>query len=182
MPFTPIFPGPIEGWTVNYSRRHFWRVERSMEFEDVMQEAYIVFLRCASKYPDVETPQHFMALYKMAWANELIELAKEDTKLRAMVSSTPITPEGEEHQLEPVGELYHDGHLSLLLSQAPKEVLMVLNLFLSAPLEITELALAGWGGRDKRTKTGGSSRICKMLGLPPDLDVLTLVEDYFRPS
>jgi hypothetical protein len=56
-----------------------------------------------------------------------------------------------------------------------------LNLFLSAPTEIIELALAGWKGKDKRCKTNGSKKICHMLGLPQDLDVLQLVEDYFQP-
>lgn len=172
------FAGPVEGWTVNFCKVNFWRVESSMTMDDVMQEAYIVFMRVAKAYPDLETPQHFMALYKRAWVNEFTNLAHQDTKLRAM---TPEMTETSEGGVEPTGELYNDGHLAIMLRQAPREVLMVLNLFLNAPTEIVEVALSSWKGRDRRCKAGGSSRICQMLGLPTDLDVMKMVEDYFQP-
>jgi hypothetical protein len=181
MTYVPQFNGPIEGWTVNYCRLNFWRVNGSMEWADVMQEAYLVFLRCASKYPALETPQHFMALYKMAWYHEFTDLAHKDTRLRLMVSETTMTQDGEEINYEPIGDLNHDGSLATLLRQAPQEVLMVLNLFLNAPSEILQLALDGWKSRDRRSRTGGSKRICQMLGLPLDLDVLQMVEDHFQP-
>jgi len=180
MAYVPTFTGPIEGWTVNYSKLNFWRVNGSMEWSDVMQEAYLVFLRCVGKYPDLETPQQFMALYKMAWFNAFTDFAHADTRLRLMVSETTLTQEGEEINYEPIGDLNHDGSLATLIRQAPKEVLMVLNLFLSAPTEILDLALTGWKVRDARRTTGGSKRICQMLGLPPDLNVLQMVEDHFQ--
>ena len=182
MAFNPIYPGPIEGWTVNYCKQHFWRVERSMEWADLMQESYIVFLRCLAKYPDLETPQHFMALYKRAWCHELNDLAEKDTRLRVMVQESSLNHEDDGPAYEATGELQNDGHLAILLKEAPSEVLAVLNLFLSAPTELVEMALDGWTGRDRRTTTKGSSKICRMLGLNPDLDVLQLVEDYLTPA
>jgi hypothetical protein len=180
MAYTPTFTGSIEGWTVNYCKLNFWRVNGSMEWDDLMQEAYLVFLRCVGKYPELETPQHFMALYKTAWFHAFTDFAHVDTKLRLLVSETTLTQEGEEVSYEPIGDLNHDGSLATLIRQAPKEVLMVLNLFLSAPTEIVEMALTSWKGRDRRCSTGGSKRICQMLGLPTNLDVLQMVEDHFQ--
>jgi len=176
------FKGPIEGYVVNSLKVNRWRIEASMTQDDAMQEAYFVFLRCSRKYPDVEA-KHFMALFKMAWHNELNDLANQDTKLRAMVPFQRTTARangGEESEYDPIGETDNEGALAVLIRQAPREVQAVLNLFLSAPQEILDLALAGWNGRNNRTKTGGSERICKLLGLQPDLDVLSLVEDYFK--
>jgi len=72
--------------------------------------------------------------------------------------------------------------LAIMLRQAPREVIMVMNLFLNAPTEIAEVALSGWRGKDKRCRAGGSKQICKLLGLPLDLDVMQMVDDYFKPS
>ena len=182
MSHTPLFAGPIEGWTVNYCKVNFWRVQSSMMWDDVMQEANVVFLRCQAKYPDIETPQHFMALYKTAWTHHFTDLAFGDSKLKVMVSTTLAESDTDGVEFEATGDLYNDGHLATLLRQAPSEVLMVLNLFLSAPTEIIEVALSGWQGRDRRCKTGGSKRICQMLGLSQDLDVMKMVEDYFQPN
>jgi hypothetical protein len=179
MSYQPVFKGPIEGWTVNYCTKNFWRVEGTQQMADLLQEAYIVYLRCSAKYPHAETPQHFMSLYMRAFSNQFTELARADTRHRQMAAPLPTDDEGQPN--DSIGELKTDGDLAILLSQAPREVLMVLNLFLSAPTEIIELALAGWKGKDKRCLTSGSKKICIMLGLPKDLDVLQLVEDYFQP-
>lgn len=176
MTYRPQYTGPIEGWTVNYCKKHLWRVSASMEWSDLMQESYIVFLRCQSRYPEPESPQHFMSLYQRAWINTITDLAYDDSKLRTMITMSNMT--SDDVTFEAAGELNNDGHLATLLRQAPAEVLLVLNLFLSAPTEIVELALSGWQGRDKRCKTKGSAKICRMLGLPADLDVLTMVEEY----
>ena len=182
MSFKPEFKGPIEGWTVNYVKRNIWKVERSMEWQDLMQEAYIVFLRVAAKYPEVETPQHFMALYKLAFTRAFIDFAYLDTKLRNEVSASGIVSQDDtQGGYEVMGDLNNDGNLATLLRQAPREVLMVLNLFLNAPTELVELALSSWQGQDKRCKTGGSAKICRMLGLPPELDVMEMVRSHFQP-
>lgn len=178
MSYIPQFTGPIEGWAVNYSKFNLWRVAASMEWEDLMQEAYVVFLRCANKYPELDTPQHFMSLFQRAWINTFTDFAHDDSKLRMTAPS--IFDADDDNLPEPMGEVTNDGDLAIMIRQAPREVMMVLNLFLNAPTELVEVALAGWQGRDRRCKAGGSKKICQMLGLPQDLDVMKMVEDYFQ--
>ena len=184
---TPCFEGPIEGWFVNYSRAHYWRVQRTMPWDDLAQEAYICFLRVAKRYPDIETPQHFMALFKTAWIRKFTDFANADTHDRCVISINQSSKSQDgsddyESQIDPVGEVDGDGDLAIMLRQAPREVIMVMNLFLNAPTEIAEVALSGWRGKDKRCRAGGSKQICKLLGLPLDLDVMQMVDDYFKPS
>jgi DNA-directed RNA polymerase specialized sigma24 family protein len=175
------FKGPLEGWTVNYTKKIYWRVERTHTWEDLMQEAQVVFLKCRARYPDVETPQHFMALYKTSWSRHMVDLARKDTEDRVLVSaSEQDSPDGESFSYDPVGELSHDGDLALLLHQAPSEIKAVLGLMLQAPKELLDIALAGWNGLDRRCKAGGSRKICRMLGLPEDMDVLTQLYDYLK--
>lgn len=174
--YTPEFKGKIEGWTVNYLKREFWRVEAIMEWQDVLQEAYIVFMRCAAKYPHMDTPQHFMALYKRAWTNEFNDLSSEATKLRALVPDVREV-DSEETPMEAAGELENEGYLRILVSQAPDEVRSVLCLMLNAPQELLDVLLADWR-QDNRRADGGGHRINAALGFPPHVDVRKLVTDY----
>lgn len=187
MSYIPKFEGPIEGWFINFSRANYWRVSRTVPWDDLAQEAYICFLRVSKKYPETETPQHFMALFKTSWTNKFIDLANQDTRNRCVVSMNQPPKAGDSEddyvgQYDPVGDLDTDGDLAIMLRQAPREVLMVMNLLLNAPTEIVEVALASWRGKDKRCRAGGSKQICKLLGLPLDLDVMQIVDDYFKPS
>src|ERR1700760_3791319 len=73
--YLPEWKGEIEGYVMNTITRHGWRVESTHRREDLKQEAYIVFMRCAAKYPMLDTPQHFMSLFKRAWTNALNDLS-----------------------------------------------------------------------------------------------------------
>lgn len=180
--YKPEFQGPIEGWTVNHIHANFWRVSRVREREDLHQDAQLVFLRCAAKYPDMDTPQHFMSLYQRAWMNHIHDLSNLQTQVKAEVSmQREAALEDTEDRYEPelIGDLDNDGYFAVKLHQAPHEVKRVLNLFLNAPQEILDLALGSWKGRDRRCTTGGSKKICRLLGLSDDLDVMQMVSDYF---
>jgi len=179
--YSPTFKGPIEGYVANFATKHGWRVSRLHQREDIIQEAYLIFDRCVKAYPDVETPQHFMALFKRAWSNHFTDMANDDTRSRVICQHTEFETDDLTVSFEPVGELDGDGYLAVMLRQAPREIGMVLNLFLNAPQEMRDIALGAWSGkRDTRCKAGGSKRICQMLGLDPSKDVMRAVEEYFQ--
>lgn len=180
---TSEFKGPIEGYVVNFLAKNYWRVQRSIPRDDCMQEAIVVYLRCKRKYPDVED-KHFMALFKTAWGNHFTDLSNSDTSRRAEVSESDRLEfqqraGGMDELAEHVGDLENDGYLSTMIRQAPREIAMVLSLFLDCPSELLEMALDSWR-RNGRYRAGGSRHINKMLGFHPDRDVLKEVEDYFR--
>jgi hypothetical protein len=67
-----------------------------------------------------------------------------------------------------------------MIKQAPREVRMVLSLLIDAPSEIVEAALAGWRpAGDRRSKSGGSRQVNRLLGLPDDQDTMAQVREYF---
>lgn len=165
----PVFKGTIEGWTVNHIAKNLWRVECLMSFDDCLQEAQLVFLRVKRTYPTIGEGPHFMSLYQTSLTRRFHDLSMEATALR-------------EHELPQaipdlrVGDTANEGELRVMLRQAPREVRMVLDLFLRAPQEIADLAFAGW----RKDRQKGSDRINALLGLPPGSDSLQRVEDYFR--
>lgn len=175
------FKGVLEGYVVNHIRRNLWKVANTQTPDDLRQEAYIVYLKVARKYPDLETPQHYMALFKTAWGRRFLELANADTQSRILTQLVTHTDEdGNETEFEPVGDCDNDGALAVKLRQAPREVSAVLNLFLAAPQELLDLAVGAWKGPDKRKLAGGSEKINRMLGLPAGMDSLQAVHDYFH--
>lgn len=181
MSYNPEFKGPIEGWVVNFLKTNYWRVAGSMPREDVMQEAYVVFLRVKRKYPKADA-KHFMALFKTAWTRQFTDFANEDTASRVVTEMPRIKVDDDLLEFDPMGDCDNDGYLAVMIRQAPREVAMVINLFLSAPQEILEVALGSWSGRDRRCRAGGSKKINQLLGLPADLDVLKQTEDYFKQN
>lgn len=177
--FTPSFDGPIEGYVVNYLTKHHWRIQRTHTREDAMQEAWVVFLRVAEKYPDISEPQHFMALFKTAWANNITDLSHKATANRLELSLGSAEDEDMPTVPDTAGSLDNDGLLRIMVRQAPQEVLMVLNLFLSAPQELLDLAMSTWKAQG-HLSPGGSKHVARLLGLPEGSDPIKTTEDYFN--
>ena len=178
--YRPVFEGPIMGYAAGSIQRHLWKVGPLFDRDDMMQEAYLVFLRCASSYPVLDTPQHFMSLFKTAWSRHIIDLAKKHTKTRVIVSANMVDEDdGHEWQREPVGDLDNAGYLLTMLRQAPAEVRQVLNLFLNAPAELIDMAMSAW------QETAGiapdpNAFICRALGLPKGTKPIETVREYLR--
>ena len=74
IPYTPRWQGPIQGHAVNSIRKFYPSLCAEHEFEDLLQEAYIVFLRVKVKYPQVDDPRWFMRLFSRSLYRELIDL------------------------------------------------------------------------------------------------------------
>lgn len=171
-----LFHGPVEGWVVNYTHPIFWRVEATMQWGDVLQEAYLVYARCCERYPDAEA-KHLMSLFKTAWANHFTDLAAKDSRHRTTMEADNLASIRDR-----VGDTENEGQLRVLLRQAPSEVRMVLNLFLNAPQEIVEALTAQppakRGRKSKADLASSNDRINRALGLPLGTDVLKLVRTY----
>jgi len=169
--YNPLWKGFIEGFVVNYLKKNYWRVESYMTYEDVMQEAHLKFLYVKSKYTALKTPQHFMALYKRAFINEFNDFAILATKHRHEVC--------EEAQDEEVsGELANDGELSVMIEQAPSDVKLVLQLLLTAPVEVLDMFSSVWKKRGKY-RDFGNEHLCEILGLEGKTDIVGKINKYF---
>lgn len=180
--YKPVWDGPIAGYATNYIAKHAWRMPRYMDHDDLMQEARLVFLRCAARY-EVEEARHFMALFKKALFTEITDLSVKASKCRAEVSSTVEDDDSSWVQREVVGETANAGELVLALRAMPSEVATVVSLFLNAPQELLELAGTAWNSRCRSSKAraGTNAHINKMLGLPEGSDPVGAVKEYFTP-
>lgn len=182
--YLPRFEGPVQGYVLNFLRANYWRVKGSMEFQDCTQEAYELFLRLERKWPVLDSPKHFMALFKTSWVRHFHDLSNDDTDLRSMLLASQLGGSfDDDNQYQDLinsipGELDCDGELKRLLDQSPPDVRSALAFFLVAPQEVVDAAFAAWRGA-KRKKEGGNKMLCQLLGLPEGHDIIGRISSHF---
>lgn len=75
LPFRPHWSGEIQGYAYNSTRRYWPTLRAWYEWEDLTQEAYLVYMMCDRRYRGrVDNGAWFMALYKSSWHNKLVDL------------------------------------------------------------------------------------------------------------
>lgn len=62
--FLPQWHGPIEGYAKNQIRHLLPRVRHFTEYDDLLQEAFEVYLFCRMRYTTVDNAAWFMSLFK----------------------------------------------------------------------------------------------------------------------
>lgn len=111
--WNPAFCG---GWAAAFVRRNLWRCERVHDFDDLMQDAYLVFVKVAKAYPAVRQPAQFTALYQRALANYFHGLARHKR-----ITDRVLLPDGT--GVADMLPTYNDGYISVLISEVPEVLL-----------------------------------------------------------
>ena len=176
--FKPNWTGPIEGYSVNCMRRHYWRVQYSMEWDDVMQECHCLFLKLCHEYPDVDNPAWFMGLYKAALLNLVNDLAVDDSYLRQCTLESQLAVEDTQWLEQCISIDENEGALYCMIDAAPDEIRSVMFLLLNAPPSVYRLASQAWS-RSGRKKEHGNAFLCSMLGIDAKVNVAQMTRDYF---
>lgn len=171
----PVFHGPIEGYVVNTLHGVMWRFDALHTMDDMIQEAWLVFDHVRREYPTVPGGAPFMALFKTAWENRMTDISRAVTvRRRGRVEDADV---GVLADLR-AGSSDNDGYLLVLIKQAPADVLQVINVFLNAPAELLDAAMAAWRANG-RYRAGGNAQVSQWLGLPKGSKPLDVVRDYF---
>ena len=71
--FVPRFSGPIYGRTINIIKSFYPKLCAEHEFEDLVQEAYLVFYKCKKNFRG-DNAAWFMALYSRSLINKMINI------------------------------------------------------------------------------------------------------------
>lgn len=111
--FTPRWPGPIQGHAINLVKRWFPALCSEYEFEDLLQEAYIVYMKCKQAYPHIDNPAWFMAMFSRSLHNKLINLAARSGRY---ISTEDMSPDD-----EPATNT-DEGFLRMVLQELPDEI------------------------------------------------------------
>lgn len=180
--YVPEWKGAVEGYAVNQVTRNLWRVIKTHDRDDLMQEARIAYWKCEKAYPVLDTPEHFMALYKTALRNRINELSNKNTRTAAVSLNDDWQDVRMDDRVrrEQPGDLDNDGYIATLVKQAPREVAMVLSLFLNAPAELLDVAEQAWNGSTRGAeKRDVNAMIRRLLGPGVGERPVERVESYF---
>jgi hypothetical protein len=178
--FDPKFEGPFAAWTYKYVNANLWKFADQYTFEDMIQEAAMKFAVCVRKYPMVDEPKHFMALYKQAVANHFIKLAKKASLNRAHINdnySLSIDADDEHPKFEPAGE-QSPAELMCLWRTAPVEVKRLIKLLASGKLRNEPMWRYANGTRETSNEYWA-----RQLGLDPaKVDLFRMARSHFFPE
>ena len=179
--FVPKFEGPIEGYVVNYMKLNFWRIQTVFTMDELMQEARITFLYLKSKYPNIDTPEWFMAVFKTAFKRKIDTWSVRDAKRRKPETCFSDAFDGDsEIESLVVGVDHNYGFLAVMIEEAPEEVLSVLSLMLNCPRELFDLMIDMWRSKGKK-KEHGNEFLCEVLGYDSEkVDLVKAVKEYFE--
>lgn len=127
----PTWNTDIQKWTAAQVRRNMWRFDKADDFEDVMQEAFLVFMKVERAYPVVNNAAHFFALYKTA----LHRFFHDKTRLLQRTVETSSTEELG-YELPHQSNMPNLGHLALILEEMPDEMKTVLGALTSGRVRL----------------------------------------------
>lgn len=162
LPFNPVFYGVYQQWAYKEIKRNFWRLHYLYDIDDLAQDAYLKFLQCERRYVGVvETPEHFMALYKTAFKNHLHDLA-----ISTITSSGISTLD----EVKESGGMIEDGEgeLAVLLSRAPYPLSRLFSAIETVEfnrLLTVDRKRQSYGSVSYRETT--NELFCRLLGLDP---------------
>lgn len=161
------------------SKRVIWRIEGlGYSEEDFMQEAFFVYERCLEKYGSVlDDKGRLSPIFKTCINNFIVDLSNDSSKKNSFIDKTELIEELSEDRFTVYD---NDGYLNLIIKEAPKEVLDVLFLVFSTPIELLEEV--SYFVNKKHSKGFKSNKfLCKMLGYDPfKYNLVKITKNYFQ--
>lgn len=160
----PKWDPEIKGWTIKYVVKNKWRYEYVNDIEDLMQDAYLVYIKVCDSYPRVVDAPHFMALYKTSLRNMLHDKSREYGRKLSIIDEQLSPDDSECSDSICAGHTTTNyGTVGAILASGPPELRLFLQ-FIQNDKNLEELR------KPQRTKRGEprknfDQRIASMLGI-----------------
>ena len=176
----------------NFFSRNLWKVAYLKgDLNDLMQEAAIEFILMKRDYGDkINSPQHFMSLYKLCLHSHLTNMSIKDSRNRATLKKVKdtYTPQDQRDTLEERENYYDrstlqsvvqgpivrpDAEINVLLNESSPELKEVLKIFFNAPTEIMETLRKDCSSLSPRQFW---NRVLRHVGFPQEKSVKLMKE------
>lgn len=160
------YEGVVEGYSKKYIKENLWRIRKVHEFEDALQESYIVYDRVRTKYEDVAVNEaHFMALYKASLHNWLMTEVKKSMRRRDSDCMCDwLSKDGDVDNFIDSSCNTNLGELELRLRKTKTELSKAVQLLFGSPDEFLDISRAIWL-RKGNTKAFGAIHLRKTFGI-----------------
>ncbi|MFA5262214.1 MAG: hypothetical protein WC378_00200 [Opitutaceae bacterium] len=151
-------------YAIWYCRRQAWRVRREMDLDDLLQEAYVLFVSIRSRYPDV-SEDNFLALWRSALHNRIVNIGgTRGAKCRRQTEPLESDPLIEEDEIE----------WRLHVQDAPPEVRQLLD-----AVERRRWRLPRRNHADGRRETT-NAYLCRLARLPAGTPLRGMFEKWLE--
>ena len=150
-------------WIRNTATKNLWRMPPYYDVDDLIQEGYLAYAKCALKYPHVKEVRHFMALVKVSFVNQIHSLANRHTKRLAvnicdeLLADTASIPEH---------VTFH-----VLVKQLPNELQELITILLNDARPMLRFT--------DGTRETTNEYFCRLIGIPPEVNVLAVFKEHF---
>lgn len=168
------------GWATNFIRKNKWRCDSAIDFEDLLQDAYLTFRRVKASYPRVTEPKHFMALFKTAMRNEMFDRARYRQEKQSAILE--MDSEAFDYLSERIEGESNAGPLLALLDELPSEAKLVLaelhndETLVKLREKRPQSKLAVKAGLPKK-RENLNDKLCRILNIPKKLDVVGILRE-----
>jgi DNA-directed RNA polymerase specialized sigma24 family protein len=148
----------VRGWLLNTCKENYWRVAGWYDFEDLIQDGMLHYVRVSNKYPHVTSQKHLGALFRTAFTNHIHDLSKRrsriDCEINECLLGVPIA------EVESVANTQPD--TSLIMAQLPPILRSLLNTLQDDPR-----AYRRFRRRLDGTRETNNDHLCRLIGLDP---------------
>ncbi len=115
--WSPQWEGLVKGYARSYINQHIWRCDPIHTTDDLLQEAYLIYIKICERYPRVNSQRHFVSLFKTALRNYIHDLSRQQ---RLRLEALEDTSEDVLVLCDNcIGELTNEGELQVLCYQVP---------------------------------------------------------------
>lgn len=193
----------MRGFIFSTARKYYWRLA-GWDFDDLVQEGFLCYWKCYIRYvgkrsnafrylppkhPDSLARQHFMALVRTAFMNRINTLLAHQPNCETPISQ--MTTEAES-SVEPLWDriLPADSEVataSQLLLNAPAEIKQLFDLLINDLLDMPYRAFSThssrhrlrWGKSRRAPRETTNQYLCRLVGKPPEFDMVGLINNHF---
>lgn len=114
-----------------------WRCDRIHEFDDLMQDCFLIFHKICDKYPRVVEERHLFSLYRRAVVNQFHDRALYMKRKRVLHQDT--SADVSDVFIGRIGEMTNAGYAAALLAEAPEDLKIALRLLTRFPKVLDNL-------------------------------------------
>lgn len=172
-------------WLHRTARKHYWRVCRWYDYDDLVQDGVLHYWRIVRKYPAITSPRpttsarrHIMSLFQRTYINHINDLANRRTRQPEWVVAD-LAPEAvdETSYLEGVTADAEVGVEQINLAGAPDAVRQLLRAL--ATDEGCRRLGKIYRLRDSGARETLNERLCRIAGLSKaDIDLVAMTKSF----
>jgi DNA-directed RNA polymerase specialized sigma24 family protein len=169
------FQLPDEGaqrWLRNYANKNFWRVASWMDYDDLVQDGYMCYADTIRRYPNTQTREHTMSLFKLVFRSHIEDLVRKSRKQVLDEARSDIVEIVDNYTYSP-----DNSDFNAMILKAPKVVRDAVLLFLDD--STLEQLRQPYRRDDLGRRETLNDRICKLLNKPNSLNLVALLRQHF---